>query len=113
MKTKSIKLFGNNTISTFNHHIMSLMYSPDNLETKRLVMECITNQPEKMIDGTYNLETANALLLRNKGKCDVFIFHDSKEDVVGTLSVMYKDGNEIEYKIRKADAFIYNVLTKE
>lgn len=66
-----------------------------------------------MIDGAYSVETAKALLAKNKGKCDVFIFYDSNKNVVGTLSVMYKNGNDIEYKIRKADAFIYNVLTDE
>jgi len=92
---------------------MSLQYSSNIVATNRLVMECITEQPDKMIDGTYSVETAKALLAKNKGKCDVFIFHDSNENVVGTLSVMYKNGNDIEYKIRKADAFIYNVLTDE
>lgn len=113
MKTGSIRLFGKNVISTFNHHIMSLQYSSNIAATNKLVMECITEQPDKMIDGTYSVETAKALLAKNKGKCDVFIFHDSNENVVGTLSVMYKNGNDIEYKIRKADAFIYNVLTDE
>lgn len=113
MKTGSIKLFGKNVISTFSHHIMSLEYSSLNATTNNLVMECITEHPDKMIDGTYSVETAKDLLAKNKGKCDVFIFYDSNEDVVGTLSVMYKNGNDIEYKIRKADAFIYNVLTEE
>ena len=113
MKTGSIRLFGKNVISTFNHHIMSLQYSSNIAATNKLVMECITEQPDKMIDGTYSVETAKALLAKNKGKCDVFIFHDSNENVVGTLSVMYKNGNDIEYRIRKADAFIYNVLTDE
>lgn len=113
MKTRSIRLFGKNIISSFNHHIMSLKYSSHNAVTHNLVMECITNQPEKMIDGTYSVKTAKALLSRNKGNCDVFIFYDSNEVVVGTLSVMYKNGNDIEYKIRNVDAFIYNVLTDD
>ena len=113
MKTGSIRLFGKNVISTFNHHIMSLKYSPDNAVTYRLVMERITEQPEKMIDGTYNRETARSLLSKNKGLCDVFIFRDFNEVIVGTVSVMYRNGNELEYKIRKVDAFIYNVLINE
>ena len=113
MKTRSIRLFGKNVISTFKHHIMSLSYSPDYIASNELMMERITDQPEKMIDGTYSVKTAKDILSRNKGKCDVFIFHDSNENVVGTLSVMYNNGNDIEYKIRKADAFIFNVLTDE
>ena len=89
---------------------MSLNYS-SHTENNNLIMECITDQPEKMIDGTYSTGTAKSLLLKNKGKCDVFIFHDSDKNVVGTLSVMYKNGKDIEYRIRNADAFIYNVLT--
>lgn len=62
MKTGSIRLFGKNVISTFNHHIMSLQYSSNIAATNKLVMECITEQPDKMIDGTYSAETAKALL---------------------------------------------------
>ena len=74
MKTGSIRLFGKSVVSTFNHHIMSLQYSSQNAATNNLVMECITEHPDKMIDGTYSVETAKALLAKNKGKCDVFIF---------------------------------------
>lgn len=113
MKTGSIRLFGRTVFSTFKHHIMSLQYSPNYTASNRLQMECITYQPEKFIDGTYSVPVARNIISRNKEKCDVFIFRDSNENVIGTLSVMYRDGNEIEYKIRKVDAFIYNVLVKD
>lgn len=77
MKTGSIRLFGKNAIWTINHHIMSLQYSSNIAATNKLVMQCITEQPDKMIDGTYSVEIAKALLAKNKGKCDVFIFYDS------------------------------------
>ena len=32
---------------------------------------------------------------------------------IGTVSVMYKGGNELEYRIRNVDAFIYNVKIDE
>ena len=86
MKTGSIRLFGKNVISTFNHHIMSLQYSSQNAATNNLVMECITEHPDKMIDGTYSVETAKALLAKNKGKmCVFFSFVTLMKDVVGTL----------------------------
>lgn len=111
MKTRSFRILGKNIISTFNHYIMSLTFSSDVKSNDILTMECITNCPEKMINGTYSVETAKKLLLSNTGKCDVFIFRDHDGNVIGTVSVMYKGGNDIEYKVRNCDAFIYNVLT--
>lgn len=113
MNTGSIRIFGKNVISTFDHHIMSLHYSALNKPRNVLRMECINDHPEKMIDGTYSVETARNVMLKNRGKCDVFVFYDSEGNTIGTLSVMYKGGNDIEYKIRSIDAFIYNVLTKK
>ena len=51
--------------------------------------------------------------LKNIEKCDVFVFFDSFQNIIGTLSVMYRGGNDIEYKIRNIEAFIYNVFTDE
>lgn len=111
MKTHSIKICGKSVISTYNHFIMSLTYDKISNPSNILSMECVTKYPKKMINGTYTTTVAKQILKENKGKCDVFIFHDKSGNVVGTLSVMYKGGNEVEYKIRNIDAFIYNVLT--
>ena len=111
MKTGSIKLFGKNVISIFCHHIMSLTYSNSFAKSGCLEMSCITDSPEKIIDGVYSKRYATMLIKNNEGKCEVFEFCDSTNNIVGTISVMYKGGNDIEYKIRHIDAFIYNVYT--
>ena len=113
MKTKTIKVFGKNLISTYHHIIMSLPSDSMSAPLNSLSIECITNQPEKMINGTYSIDTAKYLLSNNSGRCDVFIYHDTDNNTIGTLSVMYRGGDDIEYKIRNIDAFIYNVYTEE
>ncbi len=112
METHSVQLFGKNIISYFKHHIMALSYENRNDIKMDLVMESVTDCTEKMIDGPYSINMASRIVKRNKGKCEVFVFYYCGVEV-GTLSVMYKGGNDIEYKIRNTDAFIYNVSTLE
>ena len=113
METGSIQLFGKNVVSFFRHHIMSLRHSNSFISSGDLKINRITDSPEKMIDGPYSKHLAKMIVEKNKGKCDVFEFCNTDNTIVGTLSVMYKGGNDIEYKIRHIDAFIYNVYTVE
>ena len=113
METRNIRVFGKNILSIYKHYIMSLSCEDVHETTTSLTMECVTNQPDKIIAGTYSIDTAKHIIKENTGKCEAFIFRNTSDEVVGTLSVMYKGGNELEYKIRNIDAFIYNVLTVE
>ena len=38
---------------------------------------------------------------------------DKNENVLGTIGVMYKGANDIEYRIRHIDAYIFSVFIKE
>ena len=68
----------------------------------------------ELIDGTYSIDLQKRLIDENKNKCDTFLLKENKKDVtIGILSVMYRGGNELEYKIRNIDAFIYNVMIKK
>lgn len=80
---------------------------------KSLDMVCVTKRPEQMIDGTMDTSVLKRIVSRNKDKCDVFVFKDQEGTVVGTLSVIYKGGVEVEYKIKNIDAFVFNVKVLE
>ncbi|MBP5201820.1 N-acetyltransferase [bacterium] len=115
MQTKVwIKIAGKNILSTYVHHIMSLecgkcQVSGDN----KLRMINVTDTPEQMIGGVYSPAIARKIASKNRGKCDIYVFKDEAGNSVGTISVMYRGGMEIEYKIKNIDAFIYDVRTDE
>lgn len=115
MQTKVlIKIAGKRILSTFAHHIMSLECGKSRLSGEnRLTMINVTDTPDQMIGGVYSPVIARRIALENRGKCDVYVFKDEAGNSVGTISVMYRGGNEIEYKIRNIDAFIYDVRTDE
>lgn len=65
----------------------------------------------ELIDGTYSIELQKRIISNNEGKCETYICKDVKTNKrIGILSVMYKGGNELEYRIRKVDVFIYNLM---
>ena len=113
MKTRSFELFGKRIVSVFEHYLMSIDYSDTKKIKTSLKMECVTSKFDKIIDGTYNSDLAKKIVLDNKKLCEIFVFSDTDDNIVGTLCVMYKGGNDIEYKIRNVKAFIYNVFTSE
>ena len=113
MKTLSLRIFGKNVISFFCHYIMSMSYDEMELGDVSLSIELVTYNSEDMIDGTLKTHVLKKIVSRNKGFCDVFVFKNHQSRVVGTVSVMYKGGREIEYKVKKIEAFIFNVYVKE
>lgn len=115
MQTKVlIKIAGKRILSTFVHYIMSLECGKCRLSSENKLRPInVTDTPEQMIGGVYSLAAERRIVMKNSGKCDVYVFKDEAGNSVGTISVMYRGGNEIEYKIRNIDAFIYNVRTDE
>lgn len=110
MNTRSYKLFGKNVLATFCHHIMSLSFDNATSFQSNLDLVRVTEKSEEMIDGPYSIRTAKKIVSANKGYCDVFVASDVNGHKIGTISVMYRGGNDIEYRIRNIDAFIYNVF---
>ena len=113
MQTKTlITLFGKKILGTYVHYIMRLDYGKmQGNQRAELKMHCITDNPEKMIDAVFTKALSEKITKQNQKKCDEFIFSNVLDEIVGTVSVMYRDGNDIEYRIRNIDAFIYNVYT--
>ena len=87
--------------------------SLENLDEKDLNMSIKlkkVNDYSELIDGTYSIELQRKLIETNIGKCDTFLLEGCFEQKpIGICSVMYKNGDELEYKVRNIDAFIYNV----
>ena len=52
------------------------------------------------------------LLLKNRSLCEGFIFSDAGRPV-GTIWVMYQGANDIEYRIRRIEAYIFDVYINE
>lgn len=65
----------------------------------------------ELIDGTYSVQMQQNIISHNPGLVETFVLKD-KSETIGIMSVMYKGGNELEYKIRNIDAFVYNVLIR-
>lgn len=62
-----------------------------------------------VIDGTYGRAIQLALMRKNGSLCEQYIMRNEQAAIVGTLSLMYRGGNELEYRIRNIDAFVYNL----
>lgn len=109
MKNRKFKILGKNIISTIDHDIMCLKFS-ENRTNGHINMICATNQPELLINGTYSAKLLLKILNNNKNLSDSFVFYNDSKNVIGTLSIVYRGGNDIEYKIRNVDAFMISVL---
>ncbi len=102
-------------ISFRHHYIMKIRFNgfiEKEIESD-LILKKVSEYSE-LIDGTYSINLQVKILDTNIRKCDTFILKDnSAQNTIGTICVMYRGGNELEYKIRDAEAFIYNVMIKE
>lgn len=114
MNTNTITVFGKRVFSIYVHDIMRISYRKNNIKQNTdLSFMNVTNDYKRMRKGTYNVQTAQRIVKKNSGKCDVFVFFNENKEYVGTLSIMYKGGHELEYKINTVEAFIYNVYVEE
>ena len=87
-------------------------YSPDGLPEGRSLSFARVMDYEKVVQGTYGVSIQKNLMRRNGSLCEQYVLYDGNE-LLGTLSVMYRGGNELEYRIRHIDAFIYNLAVME
>lgn len=103
-------------IISFRHHYIMRIIFDDFLEEEvcsNLILERVSDDAE-LIAGTYSVKLQKKILNVNMGKCDTFILKENNtNDSIGILSIMYKGGDELEYKIRDIEAFIYNVMIAE
>ena len=61
---------------------------------------------------TLSKKALRHIINKNQNRTEVFVFLD-KGNLIGSLCVMYKNGNDPEYRIRKIDAYIYGVYVNK
>lgn len=115
-----IRILGKNIIQIYHHHIMKLNY----LDIADIAESATPNRTLRPIDQTAigeelqqigtNVTIANLtrLLLKNRSLCEGFIFSVAGRPV-GTIWVMYQGANDIEYRIRRIKAYIFDVYINE
>lgn len=106
-----IKKLFRSILSIRRHYIMKLLLSNKTDELyNNYNLQLVTNQCD-LIDGTYTVPMQKKLINKNLNYCETYICKNKSTDsTVGIVSVMYKGGNELEYRIRNIDAFIYNLM---
>ena len=97
---------------SFRHHYIMMINFTDTdvgIKDRKISLDQVLDY-SKLMEGTYSVSLQKRIIDATAGKCDVFILRDKNtQNNIETLSVMYMGGDELEYKIRKIDAFIYNV----
>jgi len=107
-----LKMFGKNIFQIYKHHIMRLDYkeseaNPD-LALEKIDLARI-DEELRPIGTTVTVQNLARLVRRNQGKCEGFkLVRDGRP--VGTIWVMYKGSDDLEYRIRNIDAYIFDVF---
>lgn len=114
-----IKLFGKNVFQLYKHHIMKIDYKDlinykinSTFKLRKINFDNI-DEELKPIGTTISLTNLRKLLSINKTLVEGFIFEGMDSNKVATIWVMYKGGNDLEYKIRNIDAYIFDVYVNK
>ncbi len=105
----TICLFEHRLFEIFDHYLIS--FSLDRFSMKfpydLLNMERIDKDNMQYLKNTgFNYITMSKYILEEKEPIDGFMFFtQDKHEPVGCIWVMYKGGNEAQYRIRNIDAF--------
>jgi ribosomal protein S18 acetylase RimI-like enzyme len=107
-----IKLFGKNICRFYKHHIMRLEYketaiNPD-LHLCKIDLDHIAEEL-KPIGTTVTVNNLNRLARMNTGRCEGFKLVKGEQSV-GTIWILYKGADDLEYRIRNIDAYIFDVF---
>lgn len=113
-----IKVFGKNILQVYSHHIMKIEYSKIKRghPNKKLVLDKIklNNISDEIasVGSTVTVTNLKQLVRKNGELCEGFILRDD-EHSIGTVWVMYKGADDLEYRIRNIDAYIFGVFVSE
>lgn len=102
-------------ISFRHHYIMKITFADSLKDESDVNLDLVkVSKESELIDGTYTTGLQKKIINENVGKCETYILKDMiTQNSIGIVSVMLKGGDELEYKIRDIDAFIYNVMINE
>ena len=109
-----LKLFGRNIFQIYTHYIMKIEYETYSRETEqssytlRKIDNDSISEELASIGTTVTVSNLKQLLQINGSRCEGFVF--GKADTsIGTIWVMYRGANDLEYRIRNIDAYIFDV----
>lgn len=114
-----IKLFGKYILQICRHRIMRIDYKtavrnlsayPD-CSFRRIKKSNITQSIE-IVGSTISASNHERLVKANPHLCEGFILCDLQNSPIGSIWVMYRGGNDLEYRIRNTDAYIYGVYIR-
>ena len=114
-----IVLFGKNIFRIYQHHIMEIRYetlckykSVCKFKLQEIDTDSIGSEIE-LVGSTISLRNLERAVKNNKSFVKGFIFKNSAGCKAGTIWVMFRGGNDIEYKIRNIEAYIFNVYVNQ
>ena len=115
-----VTLFGKNIMQIYMHHIMQIDYETvqrtikdrSTVILRKISTEDIAHELEP-VGTTVSIGNIKRLIRRNGTKCEGFILEEMGGYSVGTIWVLYKGSNDLEYKIRNTEAYIFDVYVNE
>ncbi|MBR5948719.1 MAG: GNAT family N-acetyltransferase [Clostridia bacterium] len=111
-----IKLFGKNIFAVYSHYIMRITASSaarsDDEGNYSLKSLNLSEFDSKLLCGsTLGVPALKRLSGSNGENCEGFVLTScSSDETLGTIWLMYRGGNDIEYRIRNIDAYIFDVF---
>lgn len=109
-----LKLFGKNIFQVYTHHIMKIEYETvaGNPKKSSNTLRKIDNDriAEELapIGTTVTVSNLKHLLQVNGSRCEGFVFGGT-DTPIGTIWVMYRGADDLEYRIRNIDVYIFDV----
>lgn len=116
-----LKLFGKNIYQVYTHHIMRIDYDTilektetfkTNLTLKQIKSDNIKQELDP-VGTTVTVANLQRLVRKNPSLVEGFVISDARGNSVGTIWIMYKGGNDLEYRIRDIDAYLFDVYMNE
>ncbi len=114
-----IRIFGKNVFQIYDHFIMKIDHDAvkDRTASSGHILRAadMSNISAELqpVGTTVTAENLKRLVSANKGKCEGFVFCEPGGRSVGTIWVMYRGTNDIEYRIRDIDAYIFDIYVNE
>lgn len=111
----SLKLFGKNIFRVYTHHIMKIEYETvvgrqkQSTYTLRKIDSDSISEELEPIGTTVTASNLKHLISVNGSRCEGFVFGGIDTSPIGTIWVMYQGADDLEYRIRNINAYIFDV----
>ncbi len=109
-----LRLFGKNIFQIYTHHIMKIEYETIAGKSEQSSYTLCKIDSNSILDKlssigtTVRVSNLKHLLQVNGNRCEGFVFGGT-DTSIGTIWVMYRGANDLEYRIRDIAAYIFDV----